>query len=186
MQIPSSLSHPSALVGEASSRAGGPAQPAGREEQSPAVKLELSPLARRSSFPPASDLKELAAGLEPKHRALQLAAALDGPGVPVALKLSTLKMMLAGATAPLPYAPEEGPTSSVESRRGAQDAPESDGGPPATSRGDDTSNANVGHEAFADPRPIETRVAVAPDAPATTAGARFSPSPAQPAFETEA
>lgn len=89
------LSHSPAVTADVRSRVASPVQDEAASPNSPAVKLELSPAARRPSFPPSPDLKELAAKLEPKDRAQQLAAALDGPGVPVAVKLSTLRLMLA-------------------------------------------------------------------------------------------
>jgi hypothetical protein len=56
-------------------------------------------------FPRAPDLTELAARMEPPERARQLALALDGPGVPIQLKLATLRMMLEGPVLPMRAAP---------------------------------------------------------------------------------
>jgi hypothetical protein len=65
--------------------------PASKKESSEEVAaLEVT------SFPRSPDLTELAARLEPPERARQLALALDGPGMPVPLKLATLRMMLEG------------------------------------------------------------------------------------------
>ncbi len=107
------LFHSPAVAADVSPRVAGPVQGSPSSSNSPAVKLELSSAARRPSFPPSPDLKELAAKLEPKDRAQRLAAALDGPGVPVAVKLSNLKLMLADPLVSFsePPAPDEPPES---------------------------------------------------------------------------
>lgn len=144
MQIPSSHSHPLPLVGEARSHLEAPARPAATEERSPAVKLELSPHARRPSFPPSPELKDLAASLEPRDRAQQLAATLDGPGIPVALKLSTLKLMLAG---------EAPPAASVREPQSAESTVDLN----LEERANAGSSAPLGAtDAGQDPRPIVT------------------------------
>lgn len=107
------LFHSPAVPADVRQLAESPVQESPSSQNSPAVKLELSSAGRRPSFPPSPDLKELAAKLEPKDRAQQLAAALDGPGVPVAVKLSTLRLMLADPLVSLPEAsaPDEPPES---------------------------------------------------------------------------
>lgn len=173
MHIPSSLAHPPAFLGEAHARADGPARTYG-EARSPAVKLELSPLARRSSFPPSPDLKELAAGLEPRERAQQLAAALEGPGVPVAMKLATLKMMLAGEMVEVDPPSSEGPESGVSSSHDGRGAYRFFD----LAQADETQAQTL--EAQGDPRP---KVPV-PTVPTAAAEGGFAPN--RLSFETEA
>jgi len=67
-------------------------------------------------------LSELAAQLEPPERARQLALALDGPGLPIAFKLATLRMMLEGPSLAAPAArPAQADLS--ESNQDRSDAP---------------------------------------------------------------
>lgn len=63
---------------------------------------------QRAPFPHSPDLSELAEQLEPPERARQLALALEGPGLPIAFKLATLRMMLEGpGLAAAPTTPEK-------------------------------------------------------------------------------
>jgi hypothetical protein len=71
------------------------------------VESSTPEVAGRGEFPRSPDLSELAAKMEPPERAKQLALALEGPGVPLPIKLATLKMMLEGPGLSPPASPVE-------------------------------------------------------------------------------